>query len=121
MSRHSALQAVLHWKFKQLLFKKFKWHLVKHIQNILVSDDSGFLGCCIGEDSVKASRLHRILSQENKTYLGCIKLPSGGYTESVEKSLGHLLDVHFPGSWGPSSGLGEGPMIEGAISQGSGD
>jgi hypothetical protein len=44
--------------------------------------------------------MHRILSQENEAYLGCIKLPSGGHIESVEESLGHLMDVHFPGSGG---------------------
>jgi hypothetical protein len=69
---------------------------------------------CKGIETVpEASRLHRILSQENKAYMGCIKLPSGGYTKSVEESVGHLMNVHFPGSWGPSGGLGEGPMIEG--------
>ena len=61
----------------------------------------------------EASKPHRILSKENKAYLGCIKLPSGGYTESVEESLGHLVDLHFPGSQGPSGSSGEGPMIEG--------
>jgi hypothetical protein len=55
----------------------------------------------------------RILSQENNTHLGCIKLPSGDYTGSVEESLGYLMDAHFPCSWGPSGGLGRGPMIEG--------
>jgi hypothetical protein len=72
----------------------------------------------VEEDSVRAlrrslrQRLHRILSQENKTYLGCIKLLTRDYTESVEESLGHPMDVHFPGSRGPSSSLGGGPMIE---------
>ena len=65
------------------------------------------------ETAPEALRLHRILSQENKAYLGCIKLPSGGYTESVEESLVHPMDVHFPGSRGLFGGSGEGPMIEG--------
>jgi hypothetical protein len=55
---------------------------------------------CEGIEKVpETSRLHRILSQENRTYLGSSKLFSGGYTELVEESLGHLMDVHFPGSW----------------------
>jgi hypothetical protein len=61
----------------------------------------------------EASRLHKILRKENNPHLVCIKLPSGGYTESEEESLGHLMDVHFLGSQGPVGSSGERPMTEG--------
>ena len=61
----------------------------------------------------EASRLHTILSKENKPHLGCIKLSSVDYTGSVENSLGHLMDVQLPGSWRPFGSSGERPMTEG--------
>jgi hypothetical protein len=45
--------------------------------------------------------------------MGCIKLPSGDYTKLVEESLGHLIDVHSPGSREPSGGSRRRPEIEG--------
>ena len=81
---------------------------------IVVPKRNSWRGFCDSIERVpEASRLNRILSQETKTYLGCIKLTSGNYTESVEESLGHLMDVHFPGSQGLSGGSGGGPMFEG--------
>jgi hypothetical protein len=56
--------------------------------------------CWSIKNVLEASRLHRILSKGNNPHLGCIKLLSGDYTGSVEESLGHLMDVHFPGSQG---------------------
>ena len=45
---------------------------------IVVAKRNSWRGFCEGIEKVpEALRLHRILSQENKTYLGCIKLPSG--------------------------------------------
>jgi hypothetical protein len=81
---------------------------------IAVAERNRWRGFCESIRKVpEASRLHRILSQGNKTYLGCIKLTSGNYTESVVECLGHLMAVHFTDSRRLSSGSGEGPMIEG--------
>jgi hypothetical protein len=58
------------------------------------------------EKASETSRLHRILSKENNPHLDCIKLPTGDYTGSVKEILGHLMDVHFPGSRGALRCLG---------------
>ncbi|XP_018395989.1 PREDICTED: uncharacterized protein LOC108774392 [Cyphomyrmex costatus] len=49
------------------------------------------------ESASEASRLNRILSKDNTLRLGCLKLPNGNYTETVEGSLKHLMSTHFPG------------------------
>ena len=61
----------------------------------------------------EAFRLQRILSKENNPHMGCLKLPSGDYTGSVEKSLGYIMEVHFPGSRGPFSGSARQPELGG--------
>ncbi|XP_032690767.1 uncharacterized protein LOC116853705, partial [Odontomachus brunneus] len=49
------------------------------------------------ENASETSRLSRILSQDNRPILGCLKRPDGNYTESMRESLKHLLETHFPG------------------------
>jgi hypothetical protein len=49
------------------------------------------------ESASEASRLSRILCQDNRPILGCLKRPNGDYTENMEESLKHLLEIHFPG------------------------
>ena len=79
---------------------------------IVIAKRNSWREFCEGIEKVpEAVRLHRILSQENKIYLGCIKFPSGDYTESMEESLEHLMHVYFPDSRGPSDGSGGRPML----------
>jgi hypothetical protein len=98
------------FKMARNLGKEGDWERFRETQRaykkaVVVAKTNNWRSFCEGIEKVpEASRLHRILVQENKTYLGCIKLPTGDYTESVEKSLGHLMNVHFPGSRGPSGG-----------------
>jgi hypothetical protein len=108
------------------LGKESDWERFRETQRaykkaIVVAKINSWRRFCEGTEKVpEASRLHRILSQENKTHLGCIKLPTGDYTESVE-SQGHLMDVHFPGSRGLLMAQVGDPRSRGAISPGNGD
>ncbi|XP_018405655.1 PREDICTED: uncharacterized protein LOC108782006 [Cyphomyrmex costatus] len=45
------------------------------------------------ESTSEASRLNRILSKDNTLRLGCLKLPNGNYTKTVEESLKHLMSI----------------------------
>lgn len=47
--------------------------------------------------SAEASRLRKILVKDGSSYLDCLKLPNGSYTESVDKFLKHLMLTHFAG------------------------
>jgi len=55
----------------------------------------------------EASNLHRILSKETNTHLGCLKFPNGRYTESVGDTMDHLTEVHFLGFRRSLQGSGE--------------
>jgi len=55
----------------------------------------------------EASKLHRILSKETNSHLGCLKLPNGGYTESMGETMDHLMEVHFLGFQISLQGSGE--------------
>jgi ribosomal protein L30E len=56
----------------------------------------------------EASKLHIILSKETNVHLGCLKLPNGSYTESMEEPLNHLMKVHFLRFQGSSRARGNG-------------
>jgi len=55
----------------------------------------------------EASNLHRILSEETSTHLGCLKFPNGGYTEAMGDTTDHLTKVHFLGFRRSLQGSGE--------------
>jgi hypothetical protein len=65
-------------------WKRFRETQRAYKKAIVIAKRNSWREFCEGIEKVpEALRLHRILSQENKIYLGCIKFSSGGYTECM--------------------------------------
>lgn len=85
------------------------WEMYRQSQRIykkaiVKAKRKGWRKFCTGiESAPEASRLCKILSRENQSQWGCLKLPNGEYTETAEETLQHLLEVHFPGFRGAST------------------
>lgn len=80
-----------HWRAHRDLQRRYS-------KEIVVAKRKSWRAFCESiESAPEASRLNRILSQDSKPQLGCLKRPDGSYTENTEESLCHLMETHFPG------------------------